>query len=52
MYVQEGATEPMKIERRTATAMTLCVAGVLALGIYPEPAMRAAMLAAAALFGK
>jgi NADH-quinone oxidoreductase subunit N len=52
MYVAEGATERLSIDRRAAAAMTFCVAGVLALGIYPEPAMRAAMYAAAALFGR
>ena len=52
MYVQEGVTDRLSIDRRAAAAMTFCVAGVLALGIYPEPAIRAATYAAAALFGR
>ncbi len=32
--------------------MTFSVVGVLVLGVFPEPAMRAATFAAQALFGK
>jgi len=52
MYVREGETERMPIDATSAVAMSLCVAGVLALGMFPEYALRAANVAAAALFGR
>lgn len=51
MYVAEGPLEPMRIDRYAATALAVALAGVLVLGIVPEPAMMAAAHAAAALFG-
>jgi len=52
MYVGEGPAEPMRIDRHAATALAICLAGVLALGIVPETAMVVATHAAAALFGR
>jgi len=52
MYVGESPAEPMRIDRHAATALAICLAGVLALGIVPETAMVAATHAAAALFGR
>jgi len=50
MYVKEGETESLFVDRPAAVAMSLCIAGVLALGIFPDYALRAANFAAAALF--
>jgi NADH-quinone oxidoreductase subunit N len=50
MYVREGETESLSVDRPAALAMSLCIAGVLALGVFPEYALRAANFAAAALF--
>ena len=50
MYVVEGETELLSIDRPAALAMSLCVAGVLAMGIFPDLALRAADFAALALF--
>jgi NADH-quinone oxidoreductase subunit N len=52
MYVQEGSEERLSVEPRAAVAMSLAVFGVLALGVFPEPAMRAAVWAASSLFGR
>ena len=52
MYVGEGPAEPMRVDRHAATALAICLAGVLALGIVPETAMVVATHAAAALFGR
>ncbi len=50
MYVRDGPEERLTIDRRAAGAMTFCIAGVLFLGIFPEPALRLANQAAAVLF--
>jgi NADH-quinone oxidoreductase subunit N len=50
MYVREGETEKLIVDLPASVAMSLCIAGVLALGIFPEYALRAANYAAAALF--
>jgi hypothetical protein len=52
MYVLEGPEERLGVEPRAAVAMSLAVFGVLALGVFPEPAMRAAVWAASSLFGR
>lgn len=51
MYVPEGETDQLAVSPRASAAMSLCVAGVLALGVFPEPMMRAAERAASSLFG-
>lgn len=51
MYVPEGDTSPLRVNPRTSVAMSLCVVGVFALGLFPEPMLRAAQHAASALFG-
>ena len=51
MYVQEGSSEPLKIDPQAAMALCVAIAGVLFLGIIPETAMVAAARAAASLFG-
>lgn len=51
IYVAEGDTSPLAVSPRAGLAMSLCVTGVVALGVFPEPMMRAAQRAAAALFG-
>ena len=51
MYVREGSEEPLRTDVPATVALSLCVAGVLALGIFPDTIMRAAAHAAAALFG-
>jgi NADH-quinone oxidoreductase subunit N len=51
MYVREGETAPLKIDAPAAVAMAVCVTGVLALGLFPERLLQAAMYAASALFG-
>ena len=50
MYVREGEAERVVVDPTSAVAMSLCVAGVLALGLFPEYVLRAANVAAAALF--
>jgi NADH-quinone oxidoreductase subunit N len=50
MYVREGETEALEVDAPAALAMSLCIAGVLALGILPETMFRAANYAASALF--
>ena len=50
MYAKEGETERLFVDRPAALAMSLCIAGVLALGVFPEYALRAANFAASALF--
>jgi NADH-quinone oxidoreductase subunit N len=52
MYVAEGPEERLTVAPRAAAAMTLSVFGVLVLGVFPEPLMRASMWAASALFGR
>jgi NADH-quinone oxidoreductase subunit N len=51
MYVPEGVGEPLAVPARAGLAMSLCVAGVFFLGVYPEPMLKAAEYAASALFG-
>ncbi|HET6352330.1 MAG TPA: NADH-quinone oxidoreductase subunit N [Coriobacteriia bacterium] len=52
LYVPAGEDlGEMKVPVRSSVALTFCVAGVLTLGIFPEPVMQAAQAAAAALFG-
>ncbi len=51
MYVREGDTEPLAVDPPVAVAMSVCVAGVLAFGLFPEPVLQAAIHAASALFG-
>ncbi len=51
MYVRDGDTEPLAIDPPIAVALTLCVTGVLAFGLFPESMLRAAVHAASALFG-
>jgi len=50
MYVAEGETEALSIDPPAALAMSLCIAGVLALGVFPDIALRAADYAALVLF--
>ena len=50
MYVREGETEPLAVDGSAAFAMSLCIAGVLGLGLFPEYLFRAANFAASALF--
>jgi NADH-quinone oxidoreductase subunit N len=50
MYVREGETESLTVDGPAALAMSLCIAGVFALGVFPEYALRAANYAASALF--
>lgn len=50
VYVREGETESLFVDRPAALAMSLCIAGVLALGVFPDYALRAANFAASALF--
>lgn len=51
MYVQEGETTPLSYDVPVAVAMAICTAGVVALGLFPEYALQAAVHAASALFG-
>lgn len=51
IYVAEGETTSIPVAPRSGIAITLCTAGVLALGAFPEPIMRLAAQAASALFG-
>jgi NADH-quinone oxidoreductase subunit N len=51
MYVREGDTEPLKVDPPIAVVLSVCVAGVLAFGLFPEPVLQAAIHAASALFG-
>lgn len=51
MYVREGDTEPIAVDPPVAFALSVCVAGVLVLGLFPEYALQAAVHAASALFG-
>lgn len=51
IYVAEGDIAPLAVSPRTGVVMSFCIAGVLGLGVFPEPVMRAASHAASALFG-
>lgn len=51
MYVAEGETGPLTVTPGVGFAMSLCTFGILALGVFPEPMLKAAAHAAAALFG-
>jgi NADH-quinone oxidoreductase subunit N len=51
MYVGEGPAEPLRVDKHAAVALTIALAGVVALGIVPDSAMVAAAHAARALFG-
>lgn len=51
IYVAEGDIAPLAVSPRTGVVMSFCIAGVLGLGVFPEPVMRAAAHAASALFG-
>lgn len=51
MYVAEKDAPAVTLSPRTGAAMALCVTGVFALGLYPEPLFVAATAAARALFG-
>jgi len=50
MYVREGDAETISIDLPSSVALFVCITGVLALGIFPDFALRAANFAAAALF--
>ncbi|NTU71619.1 MAG: NADH-quinone oxidoreductase subunit N [Coriobacteriia bacterium] len=50
IYVREGDTEPLVLDPSATLASAVCVAGVLALGLFPEYAFRLANEAAAVLF--
>ena len=51
MYVREGDTEPLARRPAPGVAMSVCVAGVLVLGLFPEPILQAASTRPSALFG-
>jgi len=50
-YVAPGESDAISIPVGSGVAMSLCVAGVLGLGLYPEPLIQAARHAASTLFG-
>jgi NADH-quinone oxidoreductase subunit N len=51
MYIEAPArTEPLPVETTLAVAVTLCVLGVVLLGVYPKPVVMAALRVAAPLF--
>ncbi|MCL2504387.1 MAG: NADH-quinone oxidoreductase subunit N [Coriobacteriia bacterium] len=50
IYVAEGSDSQVCVGRPDAVAMALCAVGVFAIGLFPEPALRAAERAALALF--
>jgi len=49
-YVAEGDPGEVRVPPSAGVAMSICVAGVLVLGLFPEPIMQAAQHAASALF--
>jgi len=51
VYVAEGDPGEIRVPLGAGVAISICVAGVLVLGLYPEPMMQAAQFAASALFG-
>lgn len=53
MYVAPSPedAEVLVVAPRAGIAMSLCIAGVLALGLYPEPLLRASQYAASSFFG-
>lgn len=51
IYVAEGDSVPLDPAPRAGVVMSLCVIGVLGLGVFPEPMLEAATRAASALFG-
>jgi NADH-quinone oxidoreductase subunit N len=51
MYIEPPERpEPLRLPATLALAVLLCVAGVVALGVYPKPLVMAALRAAAPLF--
>lgn len=50
MYVAESDGRAFALNPRSGFAMSVCVAGVFALGLFPEPLLRASQHAAAVLF--
>ena len=50
VYVSEGDPGEIRVAPSAGVAMAVCVAGVLVLGLYPDPIMQAAQYAASALF--
>jgi NADH-quinone oxidoreductase subunit N len=50
IYVPEGDKSAVDLTPRASVAMSLCIAGVLALGVFPEPMLQAARHAASTLF--
>lgn len=51
VYVAEGESGPLTVPGRGAAVMGACALGVVVLGVYPEPLLRAAATASRALFG-
>jgi NADH-quinone oxidoreductase subunit N len=51
LYVAEEGVGKVRVSMRPRITMSLCALGVLVLGVYPQPLLRAAAQAAAALFG-
>jgi NADH-quinone oxidoreductase subunit N len=51
MYVTEGDPGEIEVPFAVGATMAFCSAGVLVLGLFPDPMLRAAQHAAAALFG-
>lgn len=51
IWVPEGEAAPLELSPRTATVMSVCVLGVIGLGLFPEPMLKAAVRAASALIG-
>ncbi len=51
MYVAEGDKDRVPVPLPAGLAITACTLGVFALGLFPEPVLRAAQHAAATLFG-
>ncbi|MBI5231088.1 MAG: NADH-quinone oxidoreductase subunit N [Coriobacteriales bacterium] len=51
LYVPEGSLDPISVAPRAGLAMSVCAVGVFAIGVFPEPVLRASQMAASALFG-
>jgi NADH-quinone oxidoreductase subunit N len=51
IYVGESDAPSIRVSPRVSAAASLCVAGIFALGMYPQPMFEAAQKAASALFG-
>lgn len=52
IYVAEApeGAKALSVHPRASVAMSMCIAGVLAVGLFPEPLLRAAQVAAASFF--